>query len=339
MKFSTIAACALGVLAVACAQKSNNAYTVTTPVDAEKFNGQTAYIMNLDSNECLDSMVISGDTIVFAGEVTQPVLARVMFGNVRGGVFVLEPGDITFNEKMVAVGTPSNATLQAINEQQAELMQAYRKADNDSVRAYIYNLFGEVADSLIANEANSPVGLFVLINNMYSYSPEQLDSLVALYPAYGESATVQKLQKTYANAKATAEGNMFVDFTIEGETPVKFSDYVGNGKYTLVDFWASWCGPCRAEIPTIKEVYKKYNGDKFQVLGVAVWDKPEDTQKAIEELGIEWPCIINAQAIPTELYGITGIPQVMLIGPDGTILARNLRGDVLRATVASAMEQ
>lgn len=339
MKFSTIAACALGVLAVACAPKSNNAYTVTTPVDAEKFNGQTAYIMNLDSDECIDSVVVSGDTIVFTGEVAQPVLARVMFGNVRGGVFVLEPGDITFDEKMVAVGTPGNASLQAIGEQQKEIMQAFRKAENDSVRGYLQKLYGEIADSLITNEANSPVGLFVLLNNMYSYTPEQLDSLAALYPVYGGSTKVQKLQQTYANAKATAEGNMFVDFTIEGENPVKFSDYVGNGKYTLVDFWASWCGPCRAEIPNIKEVYKKYNGDKFQVLGVAVWDKPEDTQKAIEELGIEWPCIINAQSIPTDLYGITGIPQVMLIGPDGTILSRNLRGDVLRATVASAMEQ
>ena len=115
--------------------------------------------------------------------------------------------------------------------------------------------------------------------------------------------------------------------------------YVGKGKYVWVDFWASWCGPCRAEIPNIKELYDKYHSKGLDVLGVAVWDKVEDTQKAIKELGIVWPQIINAQQIPTELYGIQGIPHIILFAPDGTIVARDLREEAMKEKVAEVMKK
>ena len=107
----------------------------------------------------------------------------------------------------------------------------------------------------------------------------------------------------------------------------------------LVDFWASWCGPCRAEIPNIKELYDKYHSKGLDVLGVAVWDKVEDTQKAIKELGIVWPQIINAQQIPSELYGIQGIPHIILFAPDGTIVARDLREEAMKEKVAEVMKK
>ena len=98
-------------------------------------------------------------------------------------------------------------------------------------------------------------------------------------------------------------------------------------------------GPCRAEIPNIKELYDKYHSKGLDVLGVAVWDKVEDTQKAIKELGIVWPQIINAQQIPTELYGIQGIPHIILFAPDGTIVARDLREEAMKEKVAEVMKK
>ncbi|HQF06268.1 MAG TPA: TlpA disulfide reductase family protein, partial [Bacteroidales bacterium] len=150
---------------------------------------------------------------------------------------------------------------------------------------------------------------------------------------------IQKIIKQREALKLTAEGTMFSDFTIEDSAgqSVAFSEYIGKGKYVLVDFWASWCGPCKAELPNIREIYDKYNGEDFTVLGVAVWEKPEDTKKGIEELGIIWPCIINAQSIPTDIYGINGIPHIILFGPDGTIVARGLRGEAMKAKVAEVL--
>ncbi|MDR0427937.1 MAG: TlpA family protein disulfide reductase [Dysgonamonadaceae bacterium] len=139
----------------------------------------------------------------------------------------------------------------------------------------------------------------------------------------------------------TAEGKMFTDFTIENGNPdgssASLSDYVGKGKYVLVDFWASWCGPCIRETPVIAEVYEKYKGDKFEVLGVAVWDEKPKTLEAIETHGIVWPQILDASDIPTKRYAIKGIPHIILFAPDGTILYRGLRGDFLKEKVAEVM--
>jgi hypothetical protein len=90
-------------------------------------------------------------------------------------------------------------------------------------------------------------------------------------------------------------------------------------------------------MPKLKDTYARFHGKSFDMLSVAVWDEPADTKKAAAELGISWNQIINAQKIPTDLYGIDGIPHIILFGPDGTILKRNLRGDDIRAAVAEAL--
>ncbi len=154
--------------------------------------------------------------------------------------------------------------------------------------------------------------------------------------------TVESSEEPEAVVTKGEVGDSFIDFSVQQDpanpaSVVRFSDYVGKGKYILVDFWASWCGPCRREMPNIKEVWTKYHGDKFDVLSVAVWDDPADSAAAAAELGICWNQIVNTQRIPTDLYGIEGIPTLILFGPDGKIVARGIRGPRIGETVAACL--
>ncbi len=137
-----------------------------------------------------------------------------------------------------------------------------------------------------------------------------------------------------------AEDGKFIDFEAEYDGKIQhLSDYVGKGKYVIVDFWASWCKPCREEVPYLIDVYDRYQGDDFMVLGVATWDKPEDTFKAIDELCITYPQIINAQQAGSDAYDIESIPQIMLFAPDGTLLRKDLRGTAIYDAVKEALDR
>ena len=197
-------------------------------------------------------------------------------------------------------------------------------------------------EELFASNTNNVLGAVALLS--MAKDAGQFDSL---YSVAGDivrrDAGVEKERVRYENLKKTSQGRMFTDFTVENGaadgSAVSLSDYVGKGKYVLVDFWASWCGPCRMEIPNLAEVYKKYKGDRFEIVGVAVYDKRADTEKAMTELPITWPVIFEAEARPAEIYGIRGIPEIILFGPDGTILARDLYGEGIGEKVAEYLAE
>ena len=186
---------------------------------------------------------------------------------------------------------------------------------------------------------------------------ENADNFVSVFALIGSLAVVLQESKYVKGMKdaldariATAEGTMFKDFTVEHvfgydrsidpqplKKEVKFSDYVGKGTYVLVDFWSPWCGPCRREIPNIQAVYEQYKDKGLEVLSLAVWERrPQShTIEVAGELGMDWLHINNCGAVPTEIYGVEGIPHLMLIGPDGTILKRGFHGlEGIQAAVA-----
>lgn len=223
-----------------------------------------------------------------------------------------------------------------------EFNKEYASVANDEEAAEaLYDKFQAKADSLnkayLDKKDNSIVTLMALQNLQYSLPAEKMDSIInTLDTTLASMEPVARMRKTAKSQMATAEGKMFTDFEVDG---VKLSDYVGKGKYILVDFWAPWCGPCKREIPNIKNVYDKYHGSDFDVLSVEVWPRGDlnaaDTAKAY---GVNWNQMMNAKSIPTDIYGIQGIPHIILFGPDGTILKRDLRGEDIEKAVAGYVQ-
>ena len=245
-----------------------------------------------------------------------------------------------FQAKMEAFENRFNEGAAAIKEDAALTAEQ----QTEQISALSDKLIGELKDfclKTIRKNNDNELGLEAFKNVQFLLDEDELEKTVSsLGASIKDNPAIKQVNESLQAKKATKAGQPFVDFTIvqDPENPetstVKFSDYAGKGKYLLVDFWASWCGPCKAEIPNIKAVYEKYAGEDFDVLSVAVWDKPEASVKAAEDLGITWNQIINAQQVPTDLYGIEGIPHIMLVGPDGIILNRNLRGDLIEANVS-----
>jgi thiol-disulfide isomerase/thioredoxin len=262
--------------------------------------------------------------MVCVGCKSAPVEQKIQ--DFKDGVAALEKD---FTEELVTI--KQNAELTA--EQMTEAVNKLQEKAAEKIKDF--------CAKTIRKNRNNEAGLEAFKYFYYFLTPEELEKTIAtLGPKLKENEFVKHATQSLSAKKSTKAGQLFTDFTIVQDpdnveaTTVKFSDYVGKGKYVLVDFWASWCGPCKAEIPNIKAVYDKYAGEDFDVLSIAVWDKPAATAQAATELGITWNQIVNAQQIPTDLYGIEGIPHIMLVGPDGIILNRELRGSEIEATVS-----
>ena len=138
-----------------------------------------------------------------------------------------------------------------------------------------------------------------------------------------------------------AEGKPFKDIKgkdIDGN-PTALSDYIGKGNYILLDMWASWCGPCIGEIPNLLKLLNKYKDKGLTVLGVFVSDKEENLKKAITNEGVVWPQIIDSEDKAMEIYGVNGIPHIILFAPDGTILKRDFRGQEIINTVSEILDK
>ena len=230
-------------------------------------------------------------------------------------------------------GTSISNEIAAFNQRLAEIKEKYEEESAERKTALT-----EVLYEVITRHSSDVYGIYVLVNEgrWYLDARQWLELYDKLIQDNGEYIgktpyLVDDLKRTKAkleNQLTTVVGSKFVDFAVEynGKT-TRLSDYVGRGHYVLVDFWASWCGACRVEIPNIIATYDKYKDRGLQVIGIAVSDRPGATLKAVEEMKMPYPQIINSQKIASDRYGITEIPETILFAPDGTIIARGLRGE------------
>lgn len=328
-------------------------YKIMVSFADDSMNGKVAYLTSYDSGDTLQQATVANRNVVLEGDVENSYYAHLIVGGKLMG-FMVEKGEISINwDKGEVSGTALNDALKKIYKQiddietEAENMSETLKMSQqvaDSIMSSYYKKEGDVFYRAYEANKDNGLGQWAFYNYlMYQdFTEVQLDSVIKLAPAsYKDLKLVQKAKSDAHQLAITAEGKMFTDFTIMGDDGKshKLSDHVGKGSYTLVDFWASWCGPCRREIPNIKKLYDQYNGKGMNFLGVAVWDAPADSRAAIKQLGMPWPVMVGNKKLdePTNIYGIMGIPHIIIFDAQGKIVSRGLMGDELTAKVNQLM--
>lgn len=329
----TISAVALFLLA--CARQDN--YTVSG--DLSCFVGlMVEDIADIDSvclvnnANVLQKSAVKDGKFFFTGHVDSPQYCelKIPFNNEQTTdtatlSFILEVGDIVYADGSIK----GSAMTDYFVEKRKEIWQLCGEGKEDEAKSLYLEQIEQHRDDAIG------VALLLMAHPDWMTATEEKGFLISLGDEVKSDFRVQKKLERLMKLQPSDVGDMFLDFEVEYDgKATRLSDYVGKGKYVLVDFWASWCGPCREEIPNLIAAYNKYKEKGLVVLGVAVSDKPEATMQAIKELNIPYPQILNSQKIATDLYGIDGIPEIMLFAPDGTILKRGLRGEEIEKTLA-----
>lgn len=330
---------ALAPLVMLWACADSDSYTVKMELP-ENLNGQTAYIMADATGARLDSALIADASASFKGRVATPTLTTVMVGGYPYAQFILEPGQITVTDEGIGTGTPMNDAYSEFNTAVAAPVARLQKAASEEEAQQVFE--GEIIPlslSYIEQNPESPMAAPVFMQVAMYLTPAQVAKVMEQSAVVAGNEDARFVAKMAAAQAQTSVGCRYVDFTTEcdGDT-TSLSRYIIPGHYTVVDFWASWCGPCRREMATVKELYTRFHKQGLNVVGVAVNDRPDDTRSAMEQLGVEWPVMLNAGRDVLNTYGIMGIPCILLVNPEGVIVGRNLVGSALTSAVEKAME-
>ena len=338
-------------------------YTLKGTIPTSAFDGQQLSIYCYTRKCYLGKMTVQGNQFEYHGIADSAMFCRVDVGQYFGN-FIIEEGTVN-------VGMASSTNLYAspsgtpLNEAFAESLRMDEKIGItvDSMRqsiiqgkmdretrikrqnefdANLQNIVSELEKEIIRpfilKHANDEAGAAVV--RSYLSTPEVLDDI---YPHLGPWILSRKaIQEEIARINQSRKmnpGQPFIDF--EGKdingNKVKLSDYVGKGKYVIVDFSASWCGPCKEEMPNLANVYNTYKNDKFDMVTVMVWDNPKASKKMLEEFKVNWKSIIDVGMKPMELYGFSGIPRIILFAPDGSVVHNNLRGSMIDEKVKEVL--
>lgn len=349
------------LMMVACQDK--NAYTISGTYETAK-EGDSVSLQLMEGRRLVDlqKVAIVNGEFEFKGVADSVQVAAVSIGDAFCQLF-LEPGqikvDLKAGQMSLALGTPNNnayesfmSDMKALEDEYAEIAKRAQNPElSDAEKAEIKKQMGEfegkyyqAIKNSIADNVGNDFGLYNLCNSYYYYDPEELAPILESYlAAFPTNARLARIKANNDLSLETAVGKQFKDFEMADveDNIHKLSEYIAANEVTLVDFWASWCGPCRAEMPAVKAAYEAYKNKGFGIVGVSLDNNKEAWVKAIADLGIEWPQISDLQGwncAGAKLYGVNSIPATVLVAKDGTILAKNLRGEAIQEKLAEILK-
>lgn len=368
---------------VGVAQNNDYRLTIRLSKPAPAAKAYLVYEYGMTDQKTLDSAVLRKSVFSFRGTAGDPLVKAVIVIEHAGGrlgsynahsdsrVVWLAKGDIrykgsdsiatavvtgprvnideaSYEDEVLSLGRKKEDSLNAVYRDASEVKRKdslFRRALFDLFRAEV-----KERDSLTLVWIGRHPDSYISLVQLQAIAGKNIDVsrieplFDSLSPTVRASATGRDLAEAINAARYTSIGAMAPDFTEEDTSgrPVKLSDF--RGKYVLLDFWASWCGPCRAENPNVVKAYNKYRDKNFTVLGVSL-DGPGQAKKAawqgaINKDGLQWTQVSDVKAwnnAAAREYSIRAIPQNFLIDPSGRIVGRNLRGEELEKKLAEVL--
>lgn len=231
------------------------------------------------------------------------------------------------------------AHFTSYNEKAVALSESGDEAGAEALWDEMHKTMADHCKAVYLDHLQDPVGVQAMSILAFDASDEEF---ISLYEQGGECIRADaKISGRYESLTATKRTviqlNPSGDDFIESEG--NLSDFIGQGAYVLVDFWASWCGPCRKETPFVIKAYNDYKDKGLIVLGIPVQDEQDATKEAMKQLGIHYPQLLDPGATLAEEYGVNGIPHLFLFGPDGKVLKDGMRGEGIDAALKPLFQQ
>ncbi|MGB3143418.1 MAG: TlpA disulfide reductase family protein [Maribacter sp.] len=369
---SSILILIMGLLAVSCNQ-SKDSFTLNGELRGELEEGTSVFLKKIGENNQpveVDTTEIKNGKFTFTGVANTPELHYIFVDQLPGyTAVILENGEIEFNAQRDSMGfaeikgTFQNDTFSDYMKQSRELsMQA------QSIQRDMQSASGETAMALqdelkelteeyrgfemefIKGHPNALISALVLDRAVATKSVE-VDEAEEIYnamtpeiknsePGKKIQEGIERLKQSEEAGKKTAIGSKAPEFSGPNPEGKELALSEVMGKVTLIDFWAAWCRPCRAENPNVVAVYNKYHDKGLNIVGVSLDKTKEAWVKAIEDDGLTWNHISNIAYFNDQiaaLYNVDAIPAAFLLDENGVIVAKNLRGPALEEKVAELL--
>lgn len=362
MKSSLLSIALASAMLVSCG--GSGTYTIKGSASGLEENALvTLYSLVDNMTVPVDSAHVKGGKFTIKGTTDTCDVAILTFeSETKEGVcsFFLEEGTIKIgydaeNDVQLIGGTKVNDSfqrfyekVQVLNTKANEIQDKIKinQAVNQEVTSYydqmqdLQDKYVEYVKSSIIDNSDNAFGFHQLMDSYDLFEPSEIMGFIeALSPTFGHNVDLMTLAELINVQMTTSEGRQFIDFELpllkngNADLTAKLSDYAGKKKVVLLDFWASWCEPCRRSIPGLKELYAKYAPMGFEIVSVSVDTNHTSWMEAVEEEGMTWPQLIDSSNgdanSPATKYAVMAIPSTFLIDSDGTIIARNLVEDEL----------